>query len=253
MHAHLGAAASIGAVRSQRCNAVRGASHGTSLLNRGQATLPPSSRVGAEPVEQQSCDQPIARIAKNSKAFFLRGESRRSCPSGAAAADTSALGSQRCNAERGASQGRRPFEEGPSDSPTALMGQCGVGWPTMLGPTDSLNCRNSKAFFLRGESRRACSRGAAAPILARGGASAAMQSEVLPLAQALRRSAKRLSHCPDGSVRSWVNNRVVNTRPTAHGVVCNLSCFESRPRRQTLQPQRCPQGQPAWPPRLFVT
>ena len=38
-----------------------------------------------------------------------------------------------------------------------------------------------------------------------------MQCEVLPPAQALQRSAQRLSHCPDGSVRSWLNNRVVAT------------------------------------------
>jgi len=43
---HGAAAADIGAVGSQRCKAVRGASHGAGLSEKGQATLAPPSRVG---------------------------------------------------------------------------------------------------------------------------------------------------------------------------------------------------------------
>ncbi len=97
--------------------------------------------------------------------------------------------------------------------------------------------RKFKGFqLLRGESRRAQQR----PISARGGAGAAVQCEVLPLGTDLSRRARRLSHCPDGSVRSWLDNEVVLNRPNARGVVCNLSCLESRLRRQTLPPQRRP-------------
>ena len=61
--------------------------------------------------------------------------------------------------------------------------------------------------------------------MARWGAGAAEQCEVLPIAQTLLGKAWRLSYRPEGSVLSWLNNTSCSNRPIARSVVCTSSCI----------------------------
>jgi len=99
---HGAAAANTGALGSQRCNAVRGASHSAGLQRKAKRL----SRYPWGPMRDRLYNRAVSTDSRNrwnSMAIMLSGESRRACPHGAAAANIGALRSQRCNAVRGAS------------------------------------------------------------------------------------------------------------------------------------------------------